>query len=369
MIKTNTKSSLLGKNSDIRTVVVVTIGFVVAIVVAQLVMGLVSEGQLSYPSFISSVNILNILMQTAGVGIMAMGMCTIMLSGDIDLSVGMLVSLVAIFIAKGIRDWGIPLPTALILAILIAVGLESLMGLVISRFKVESFIITLGGSIAFRGIALLMCNSQEVTLTGQLDFFKTNLIGGATNTQGMSLTLPIYVIIFFAIFVIFWAVLKYTRFGRRVYAVGSNAQAAYLSGVNVKNVRLLSYALNGLCVGIAGILLLSRVNVGIISIGQSLEIDVIASVVIGGVALSGGKGNAVGVFIGVLLMGAISNAMNILRVQSEWQYFVKGVIIIVAVTGGAISEIVNARRALRLQEMEARALNGQKELQDTTTSQ
>lgn len=369
MIKTNSKRTLFSKNSDIRTVVVVGIAFVVAIVVAQLIAGFVSEGRFVYPSFVSGVNVLNILMQTAGVGIMAMGMCTIMLSGDIDLSVGMLVSLVAIFIAKGIRDWGIPVVSALILGILIAIALETLMGLIISRFKVESFIITLGGSIAFRGIALLMCNSQEVTLNKQLDFFKTNLIEGATTAQGMSLSLPIYVIIFFAIAVIFWALLQYTKFGRRVYAVGSNAQAAYLSGVNVKNVRLLSFVLNGLCVGIAGVLLLSRVNVGIISIGQNLEIDVIASVVIGGVALSGGKGNAVGVFIGVILMGAIANAMNILRVQSEWQYFVKGIIIIVAVTGGAISEIVNARRSLKLQEIESQAQNGQKPSQDTTMSQ
>jgi len=328
------------------TVVLISVAFAVLVVLIQLISGLVNDGRMSYPSFISPLNLLNILMQVAGTGILVMGMTSVMIAGGIDLSVGMMVSMVGIFVAKGIKDWGIDPAPAILLGILIAVAAEAMMGFIISRLNVESFIITLGGMIAFRGIALLMCRSQEVTLSQNLEFFKFNLIEGA-KAGGLSLTLPIYVIIFFLMTAVFWALLKYTKYGRRVYAVGSNPQAAYLSGINVKSIQLITYIINGLCVGIGGVLMLARVNVGTINLGQNLEIDVIAAVVIGGVAMSGGKGSPMGSFIGVILMGAIANAMNIMRIQSEWQFFVKGLIIIVAVAGGELSSRIAARRQLK----------------------
>ena len=140
--------------------------------------------------------------------------------------------------------------------------------------------------------------------------------------------------------------MKYTKYGRRCNAIGANRNAAYLAGINVKNTVLSTYALNGLIVGIAAIMLLSRVNTAIITTGQNLEIDVIAAVVVGGTALSGGKGNIWGTFIGAILLGSIANGMNILRLQSEWQFVAKGVILIVAVAAGAA---VQARRERTLQ--------------------
>ena len=128
-----------------------------------------------------------------------------------------------------------------------------------------------------------------------------------------------------------WLVLKYTKFGRRVYAVGGNENAAYLAGINVKNFKLLLYGLNGLFVAIATLALMSRTGVGGPLMGEGKEIDVIAAVVVGGVALSGGKGNLWGTFIGVLLLGVISNALNILGVSPHWQYIMRGALILVAV--------------------------------------
>jgi ribose/xylose/arabinose/galactoside ABC-type transport system permease subunit len=339
------KRGIFSKKGDMFTVVVISIAFAILVVLIQLIVGIAS-GKPEFPSFISPLNLLNILMQVAGTGILVMGMTSVMIAGGIDLSVGMMVSMVGIFVAKGIKDWEIDLVPAIMLGVLIAVIAEAIMGFIISRLNVESFIITLGGMIAFRGIALLMCRSQEVTLNQDLEFFKFNLIEGAKAGK-VSLTLPIYVIVFFLLAAIFWALLKYTKYGRRVYAVGSNPQAAYLSGINVKNIQLITYIINGLCVGIGGVLMLARVNVGTINLGQNLEIDVIAAVVIGGVAMSGGKGSPLGSFIGVILMGAIANAMNIMRIQSEWQYFVKGLIIIVAVAGGALSARFAAKRQLK----------------------
>jgi hypothetical protein len=177
----------------------------------------------------------------------------------------------------------------------------------------------------------------DILARGELDFFKANLIEGAKDpVSGLNLIIPPYVIIFLVIVVLGWLLLTFTKYGRRIYAVGSNPNAAYLAGVNVRNMKLSAYAINGLLVGIASVMMLARINVGIITLGQSLEIDTIAMAVIGGTALSGGKGNIWGTFFGVLLLGSIGNAMNMLRLPPEVQFVAKGVIIILAVSLGSV---------------------------------
>lgn len=325
------------KRHENMTSLTVLLVFIVIIVAIQLF----STG--AYPSFITPVNILNVFMQVSVIGILAVGMTLVIISGCIDLSVGLLASLVAIFVALGMSKWGWSPVVSIVGGILLAVVCDGLLGFIISRTSVEPFIITLGGMIAFRGIALLLCSSREVVLNGELDFFKKNLIEGAKDPfLDLNLTIPVYVIIFLAIVVFFWALMKYTKFGRRIYAVGCNRHAAFLSGVNDKNIILFVYLINGLLVGIGSVLLLSRVNVGIITLGEMYEIDAIAMVVIGGTAMSGGKGNIWGTFIGILLLGSIGNAMNMLRLPSEWQFVAKGLIIIVSVTMAAASGDISA---------------------------
>lgn len=343
--KAKTKKVSFFKKSDISTVVVILVGFIAAMFVAELISG---EFR-----FFTVTNWLNILMQNAVVGIMAAGATLVMIAGGIDLSVGYLNSLGGILAAKAVVDWGAPLGISIIVAILVCIGLEALMGLIISKLNVEPFIITLGGSICFQGIALLICKSREIVTQGQFEFFKTNLIGGAKTSTGLSLSFPVYVVIFIAVAVVVWFVLKYTKYGRRVYAVGANPSAAYLSGINVVRIKFSTYVINGVLVGLGSVLLLSRVGTAIITNGAGLEIDVIAAVVIGGVAMSGGKGNGMGTLLGVILLGAITNAMNVLRLQSEWQYVAKGAIIIAAVAIGAISAVITARNTLRRQKAEA----------------
>jgi ribose/xylose/arabinose/galactoside ABC-type transport system permease subunit len=261
--------------------------------------------------------------------------------GGIDLSVGMLASLVSIVTALGISVWKIGVWPSIFVGIASAVVLETLVGFVISRTKVEPFIMTLGAMIAYQGIALLLCNSREVVMQGEMDFMKANLISGAIDpVNGLNLTITPYVVIFLLIVVIIWAVMKYSRFGRRIYAIGCNPNAAYLAGVNVKNTKLLVYAVHGLLVGIGAVLLLARINVGIITNGQNMEIDAIAMAVIGGIAMSGGKGNIWGTLIGILLLGSISNAMNMLRLPSEVSFVAKGVIIMVAVSARYLSPAI-----------------------------
>lgn len=327
------------------TVLCIFASFVAVVVAIQLF----TTGGTRFPTFISPVNLLNILQQVSVPGMIAVGMTMVMIAGGIDLSVGMLASLVSIVTAMGISKWHLGTFPAIALGIATAVALETIQGLVISRTRVEPFIITLGGMITFQGIALLLCNSREVIMSGELDFFKYNLIAGARDpVSGLNLIIPLYSVIFFLVAVLAGILLTCTKYGRRIYAVGSNPEAAFLAGIDVKNMRLSVYIITGFLVGIGAVMLLSRVNVGIITLGQGLEIDTIAMVVIGGTALRGGKGNIVGTVIGVFFMGSIGNAMNMLRLPSEVQFVAKGLVVIVAVTAEyvskAFSEFLSRRR-------------------------
>jgi ribose/xylose/arabinose/galactoside ABC-type transport system permease subunit len=327
-------------------VLAILIVFVVIITLAQVIS--LMPGQ--YPTMVSPSNLANILAQVSATGIMAMGMAMVMIAGGIDLSVGMLTSFVVLYAAKSHIDFGLSLPAALITAIIFAVAFEAGMGFIISRLQVEPFIITLGGMIAFRGIALLVVRSQEVSMWGAMDPLKDTVVKGLKDPAGLTVNIPPYIFIFLAITVIIWIVMRISKYGRRIYAVGANRNAAYLAGIDVKNIIFSTYIINGLLVSIAALILLARVNTAIISVGQNREIDVIAAAVVGGVALSGGKGNVWGVFIGALLMGTIENGMNMLRINAEWQYVAKGLIIIGAVSVAAIVATVQTKRQLRFKQ-------------------
>lgn len=344
------KESLFERYQNL-TVFSIFVAFVVIVVLIQLIM----TGGSRFPTFISPVNIVNILQQIAVPGIVAVSMTMVMISGGIDLSVGMLASLVSIVVALGISQWGLGVGASILLGVVSAVALETMMGFIISRTRIEPFIITLGGMISFQGIALLLCNSREVVMKGELNFLTTNLLEGARDpVTGLILRVPPYVLAFFAIALIGGLLLTYTKYGKRIYAVGTNPRAAFLAGIDVRNMRLSVYMIQGLLVGIGATMLLARINTGIITLGQGLEIDTIAMVVIGGTALSGGKGNIVGTLIGVLFLGSIANAMNLLRLPSEVQFLAKGLVVIVAVSAGDVSSQISEFRALKREQARAR---------------
>lgn len=349
---TGPRKESLFKRYENLTVLSIFVSFVVIVVALQLI----TTGGSRFPTFISPVNIFNILQQVAVPGIIAVSMTMVMISGGIDLSVGMLASLVSIIVALGISQWGLGVGPAILLGVVSAVILETMMGFIISRTRIEPFIITLGGMISFQGIALLLCNSREVVMKGELSFLTANLLGGVKDpVTGLDLRMPPYVLLFFAIALIGGLTLKFTKFGRRIYAVGTNQRAAFLSGIDVKNMRLAVYVIQGLLVGIGATLLLARINTGIITLGQNLEIDTIAMVVIGGTALSGGRGNIVGTLIGVLFLGSIANAMNMLRLPSEVQFLAKGLVVVIAVSAGDVSSRISEFRALKRDQAAAQA--------------
>ncbi len=286
----------------------------------------VRDGNVAKVAFLKPLNISNVLLQISTTGILAISMTLIMVSGGIDLSVGQMMCFLGTGMAFLLRTQGFSEPAMVLTGVVVAVLCQLFMGWIISRTKLEPFIVSLGFMTIYTGFTYLITNGSEITITGKFTFIGQTYV---YLTPDFRLGLP--VVLLLALTLIMWAVLKYTKFGRRVYAVGGNENAAYLAGINVKNFKLLLYGLNGLFVAIATMALMSRTGVGGPLMGSGKEIDVIAAVVVGGTALAGGKGNLWGTFIGVLLLGIISNALNILGVSPYWQYIMRGGLIISAV--------------------------------------
>ena len=222
--------------------------------------------------------------------------------------------------------------TVVLVGLVISIFFQLVMGLIISRTKLEPFIVSLGFMSIYRGFTYLITNGREITLGGKFKFLgKTSI----PLTQTFRIYTP--VLVFAILAILTWLVIKYTKFGRRIYAVGGNENAAFLSGINVKNFKLFVYGIGGFFIALATMTQLSRLGTGNPLMGQGKEIDVIAAVVVGGTALSGGKGNIWGTVIGVILLGIISNALNILGVNPHYQYIMKGLLIIISVLIGYYS--------------------------------
>jgi ribose/xylose/arabinose/galactoside ABC-type transport system permease subunit len=328
-LKNGVRRFLKQENTPIFLVLVVIL---IAVYLAELF--LVRNGNAATVAFTKPMNIANVLMQISTTGILAIGMTLLMISGAIDLSVGQMMCFLGTGMAFLIRRAGFSELAMVVTGVTVAILCELLMGLLISRTKLEPFIVSLGFMTIYTGFTYLITNGSEITITGRFTFIGQTYLN---LTPDFKLGLPVFLLIF--LYVITWLVLKYAKFGRRVYAVGGNESAAYLAGIDVKNFKLLLYGLMGLFVAIATLALMSRTGVGGPLMGQGKEIDVIAAVVVGGTALSGGKGNIWGTFIGVLLLGCISNALNILGVSPYWQYIMRGGLIIVAVLLSYLSSL------------------------------
>jgi len=316
--------------SDNTPIFLVFVGMLIVVVLVEWIF--IRHGDFSRVAFLRPMNVSNVLMQVAITGMLAVGMTLIMISGGIDLSVGQMMSFIGVLMAWLIRmqEWNEI--AAMFFVIIAAILFQLLMGFIISRTTLEPFIISLGFMSIYRGFTYLITRGREITTYGRFDFLGQTYID---ITSQLRIGMPVVMLV--AMTVIIGLVLKYTKFGRRVYAVGGNESAAFLAGIDVKNFKLLLYGINGLFIAIASLSLMSRLGVGNPLMGEGREIEVIAAVVVGGTALSGGKGNIWGTFIGVLVLGIISNALNILGVSPHWQYVLRGALIVGAVLIGYVS--------------------------------
>lgn len=270
------------------------------------------------PRFLRINNIMNIFEQVAVLGLVAAGATILIISGNFDISVGAIIGLsscvTAILINNGVN--GI---VASIIGILISMICTLFNGILSIIFKAPSFIISLATTSVYTGLSLFITKGVIQTVYGDFDFLSSTKLFGF---------LPLIFVISLIGFVIVHFILKYTQIGRRLFAIGSNEKSAYLAGVNVNRNKLLFFLLNGFFVGLAAIVLTSRVGSALPSSGAGMELTAMGAVVIGGVPINGGKGNAIGTFFGVVLMGLISNVLNILGVNPYLQEIASGVLII-----------------------------------------
>ena len=286
------------------------------------------------PRFLSSINLFNIMRQVSITGLLAIGMTFVILTAGIDLSIGSLLAfagLVAAAVAKGglsdrftVGDDAIGYGWQLAALSAIALGMAGgyIQGLAITKLKVPPFVVTLGGMSVFRGAALLFAAG------GPISGFDA---GYAWWGQGKIGPVPVPVIIFVICAIAAHVVLSYMRFGRRVYAVGGNPEAARLSGLNVNQIIVSVYVIMGFFTGLCAFVLSARLNSAEAVAGTGYELTVIASVVIGGTSLFGGIGTIFGTVVGSLLIGVLLNGLVILNVSSYIQQIIIGIIIVLAV--------------------------------------
>lgn len=287
------------------------------------------------PSFFTTSNILNIFRQVSANGLIALGQLLVIISGGIDLSVGAIIAFTSIISAK-LMLTGMSAALAIPLTLCVGMLVGLLNGVLISKGRIAPFIATLSTMTIFRGFTYIM--TQGIPVYG----FSDNLfkyIG-----LGYIGQIPFPVIVTLIGFVVVGVFLKKTRTGRRIYAVGSNSEAAKMCGISITKIQMLVYALSGLLATIGGIIISSKLNAGVPQTGYGAELDAIAAVVIGGASLVGGVGFVYGTGIGTLIVGVVQNGLNLLNVYSYWQSVIVGIVILVAVLSGQINIKSNRKK-------------------------
>ena len=275
------------------------------------------------PNFMTYANWMNILRQVSMIAILAAGAFFIMATGDFDLGLASVVGLTGCVFAKLMVNYGwSPLAAGAI-----AVGIGLLTGIVngcmVTIFSIPAFIATLGMQYICRGLCYVVTNSYPISGVPE----SIGWIG-----RGYLLdTIPWPVVFMIVIYLVVAFVASRTRFGRFVYAVGGNAEAAYLSGINAKSIKRIVFTLGGLAASIAGIILVSRLSSGQPTGGTGWEFKAVIAVVMGGVSLTGGKGKPIGVALGAVLVGILENGMTLLNINSYFQQVVQGIVLVCAI--------------------------------------
>lgn len=278
------------------------------------------------PSFFNPANLLLILKQSAITGILAVGMAMVIITGGIDLSVGSVLAvccMVASFCTTSSMGYE-PMSVFVTFVICLLVGalFGAINGFFVSYLGFAPFIVTMATLSIGRGIALVVTNGRSV-------FNLTKEFVAVSNSTVLGI--PSLVYFWIAVVIIGVFLTRKTVFGKWLYAIGGNQEATRLSGVNVRSTKMMAYVISGICAGLTGLLMCSRVTSGQPPVGDGDELDAIASCVIGGISMSGGSGALIGTVIGVLILTVISNGFDIMGVPSNYQKIMKGIIILIAV--------------------------------------
>jgi len=289
---------------------------IVVFVAMLLVAGIAS------PNFFEYNNIMNVLSQVSYLGVIACGQLFVILIGGIDLSVGSLVAFCSVVIAVFLEEMGMSLPASIALGILLTSVCGFISGFLVAKFNIAAFVATLAMMTIARGLALTTSSGRPILIANDFmaNFAQSSLFG-----------IPAPVLVMMVFVAISWFILQKTIIGRMLIAIGSNEMSAVYAGIKVSTYKMFAYVFSGVACGISAVILVSRTGVGSPILGEGLELDAIAAVVIGGASLQGGRGRVVNTLIGALILGVISNIMNLIGIPGYIQRIVKGLIIIAAV--------------------------------------
>ncbi len=295
------------------------IGIIIALVVLCIFL---SVNPITSDSFLTQKNVFNVLRQISSNLFLACGMTMVIILGGIDLSVGSIIALSGCIAAGCVARYNLPIGVAIVVGILVGLAVGLFNGLVISKTTIPSFIVTLATMNIAKGLAYVYTGGSPVrVVTKEWQFIGAGYIG----------SIPTPVLILVVVLIITALIMNKTKMGRYIYAVGGNAQAAVFSGIKVAKVKFFVHAFSGVMAGLAGVVLASRMYSGQPTAGDGAEMDAIAAVVVGGTSMSGGAGKIGGTIIGGLIIGVLNNGLNLLNVNSFWQYVVKGAVILLAV--------------------------------------
>ncbi|NMD69314.1 ribose ABC transporter permease [Bacillus sp. DNRA2] len=273
--------------------------------------------------FFTGTNISNIIRQVSINGILAVGMTFVILTGGIDLSVGSVLALTGTIMAGLMINVGLPPILAVLIGILLGALLGYINGIFVSYARIPAIIVTLAMMEAARGVALLYTGGYP--LSGLPSSFA--FIGRGYLFE----VIPMPAVIMILVFIVAYIILNHLPFGRHIYAIGGNEEAVRLSGVKVKRIKTLVYLISGITASISGLIMTARLSSGQPMAGEGYELDAIAAVVLGGTSIAGGRGHIFGTLLGALLMGVLSNGLNLMGVSPHVQRVLKGVIIVGAI--------------------------------------
>lgn len=290
------------------------------------------------PIYLSGGNLLDIFDQTVINGLLAIGITYAIITGGIDLSIGSIFAVV-IVITGDLLVRGMNPVLAITVGMVLGFVLGVINGLLITKFKLQPFIATLGTMSAYRGIAYIYTGGWPVLDIP--DNFRSMLAGDVVKD------VPVSVLILIAFTIVSHIILKYTKLGTYIFAIGGNEEATKLSGVNVDRTKILTYALCGVGAALAGMILLARLGSGEPATGQGYELNAIAAAAIGGASLAGGKGNMIATLLGAILLSALKVGLVVVGVDSFWQYIATGAIIVVAAYSEVIQDKFKKLRAVK----------------------
>lgn len=272
------------------------------------------------PHFLSGRNLANLMLQISTTGIISVGVMFVMLTGEFDISVGSLMAFYGILSVQLSNSVGYWAAWAALIPLSLIVG--CIYGFLVAKVKINSFVVTLGGMLFYRGLGYILCNSEPISATGK-DY---GWIG-----QNSFLGLNYVVYVFLLLILISWFIIRKTTFGRNIMATGGNYDVAKASGVNVNFHKYATYVICAFTAMLAGMLAASRLSRAVPNAGEDASMTAISSVVIGGTSMAGGEGGALQTLLGVFLLGLINNILNMMGVNAYYQQFIRGGILIVIV--------------------------------------